>query len=832
MANTQQDCLFEFLVLAVVSFAHISGSASLEAERLVETLHQEREERRVQESRHEFILFEQTELCDKKMIAAIQEKDVEIQDLKADREERLQRVEHEFSCLQAELAHLHTIMKDKNALERAEIQKLSEKLKELNTKAEQQEREVESLRRQLAEKEREHSNLKKSTEEVCKNLENAQQRLISLDCEYKVLNAKKDEEISVLKRSLDEACRKIEKNNQVLHGEAERFRGEIKSLQIELGEKANENAGLKTSLNQVNSERESRSFEIEQLKNEKKLESQILIDTISQLKGEILLLRSEKEKPKSDDLLLSDQKERGECRMAEPESESEILLEKTKNESNCKGDDDTHPLEMLDEKMNEHCVEQDECRNQTDEYHSHDSEIESLENEEEALITEWKIENPVSDDIKNKELEKIELDKRQEAEAECAKIREKEERERMKRQEAIRAEKEAAERLAREAETKRQRLEEEQLRREKRESDIMRKGRIRAFCRIRPFRRNEGGHALVEQDLDSPETCLHFKDEKNCKYSEYHFDHIFGETSTQEQVYEEVSQLVESALDGNRACVMAYGQTGSGKSFTMIGSADQKGLIPRAAEQIFAEAAGTRASLGWKFRVKISAYQIYNNAIQDMLDSPSANNKSAKSKSMPIVTSPENSKHYVINGLTRKEVFDPRDILKEFNLASKNRVTQSTKMNHVSSRSHFVFEIDLLGENEHSNEMTRGGLVLVDLAGSEAFDAGNSAVQMKEGQQIRDSLTALKTFLASAAKKEQADFRTQKLAHVMKMHLQKNGKLLVIANISPANNAAGQTKDSLDFIQNICHLKTKKKQTEEKPVSNFAKWKASNNRNK
>jgi hypothetical protein len=74
MANTQQDCLFEFLVLAVVSFAHISGSASLEAERLIaETLHQEREERRVQELRHEFILFEQTELCDKKMIAAMQE---------------------------------------------------------------------------------------------------------------------------------------------------------------------------------------------------------------------------------------------------------------------------------------------------------------------------------------------------------------------------------------------------------------------------------------------------------------------------------------------------------------------------------------------------------------------------------------------------------------------------------------------------------------------------------------------------------------------------------------------------------------------------------------
>lgn len=73
----------------------------------------------------------------------------------------------------------------------------------------------------------------------------------------------------------------------------------------------------------------------------------------------------------------------------------------------------------------------------------------------------------------------------------------------------------------------------------------------------------------------------------------------------QEEVFDEISQLVQSALDGYKVCIFAYGQTGSGKTHTMLGTAEERGMIPRAMDQIFASSAAMEAE-GWSFDMRVS----------------------------------------------------------------------------------------------------------------------------------------------------------------------------------------------------------------------------------
>ena len=104
------------------------------------------------------------------------------------------------------------------------------------------------------------------------------------------------------------------------------------------------------------------------------------------------------------------------------------------------------------------------------------------------------------------------------------------------------------------------------------------------------------------------------------KEKTFEYDQVFNVDSKQSDVYEEISGLVTSVLDGYNVCIFAYGQTGSGKTFTMQGGTDPAtwGLIPRALSKILETSEGMRAD-GWQWTLTASFLEIYNEQLRDLL---------------------------------------------------------------------------------------------------------------------------------------------------------------------------------------------------------------------
>jgi kinesin family protein 14 len=99
------------------------------------------------------------------------------------------------------------------------------------------------------------------------------------------------------------------------------------------------------------------------------------------------------------------------------------------------------------------------------------------------------------------------------------------------------------------------------------------------------------------------------------------------EDSQQLYVYEKIGKpLLNKAYDGYNVSIFAYGQTGSGKTYSMIGTNDQPGLIPRFFEDLF-ERKSQRDQIGYSTHVEISYYEIYNEKIYDLLRSADAKEK-------------------------------------------------------------------------------------------------------------------------------------------------------------------------------------------------------------
>jgi len=144
------------------------------------------------------------------------------------------------------------------------------------------------------------------------------------------------------------------------------------------------------------------------------------------------------------------------------------------------------------------------------------------------------------------------------------------------------------------------------------------KGNIRVVCRIRPVLPSDVAHgstAIAVQRVSREIVRMDTRD--------FEFDEVFGQRSTQEDVFEEVRPMVESVLEGHHACIFAYGQTGSGKTHTMAGSSTDRGVNYRSLETLFdLRLAGIDSGAVTSCHFFVSNVEIYNERVRDLLVMP------------------------------------------------------------------------------------------------------------------------------------------------------------------------------------------------------------------
>ncbi|XWS27903.1 hypothetical protein CRYUN_Cryun25bG0020100 [Craigia yunnanensis] len=304
-------------------------------------------------------------------------------------------------------------------------------------------------------------------------------------------------------------------------------------------------------------------------------------------------------------------------------------------------------------------------------------------------------------------------------------------------------------------------IEREKLRKKLHNTILELKGSIRVFCRVRPQLPDDS--SCNQGKVVSYPTSMEYlgqgidmtqNGQKHC----FTFDKVFMPDASQDEVFVEISQLVQSALDGYKVCIFAYGQTGSGKTYTMMGrpgQLEEKGLIPRSLEQIFQTKQALQPQ-GWRYEMQVSMLEIYNETIRDLLSTN-------------------------------------RD-------ASRNENGVAGNFDHVSV------------VHQSTEQQVQGVLNLIDLAGSERLSkSGSTGDRLKETQAINKSLPSLADVIFALAKKEDhVPFRNSKLTYLLQVGTQR----LMFVNISPEPSSVGESLCSLRFAArvNACEIGTPRRQ--------------------
>ena len=301
----------------------------------------------------------------------------------------------------------------------------------------------------------------------------------------------------------------------------------------------------------------------------------------------------------------------------------------------------------------------------------------------------------------------------------------------------------------------------------------------------------------------------------------YVFDGAFDGEASNEEVYDgTAAPLVRGVLGGVNATVFAYGATGSGKTHTMVGRADDPGLMILSLRDVFRGIEREKRANDCAFEVTCSYTEVYNELVFDLLADSRVGSGAAEARgttsSTPLELREDPTRGPVVAGLTHVSVTHESEIFALLEEGNARRKTEETGANATSSRSHAVLEIWVTKreKNHYDAAFASAKLTLVDLAGAErASETNNRGAQLRDGANINKSLLSLANCINALGKRAKkgfafVPFRDSKLTRILKDGLCGNSRTVMVATVSGSSAQYEHTVNTLKYADRAKEIKT------------------------
>eukprot|EP00927_Polykrikos_kofoidii_P029417 TRINITY_DN25439_c0_g1_i1.p1 TRINITY_DN25439_c0_g1~~TRINITY_DN25439_c0_g1_i1.p1 ORF type:complete len:791 (+),score=117.25 TRINITY_DN25439_c0_g1_i1:49-2421(+) len=309
----------------------------------------------------------------------------------------------------------------------------------------------------------------------------------------------------------------------------------------------------------------------------------------------------------------------------------------------------------------------------------------------------------------------------------------------------------------------------------------------------------------------------------------------------QQTIYDNIgAPMVDHALNGFNCCLCAYGQTGTGKTHTIVGdwsSVQQKGLVPRLTEGIFAKLESMCADGSVEANVQVSCVEIYKDHLRDLFISESVSEcgvgglaltsahnggvGSRRASVASVVTRVQRrsrlkihthpSRGVYVKNLSETQVKSAEEVAHLVTICERIRHTATTSMNSRSSRSHVIFTTRL---ELHSaiDDLTRVATIkVVDLAGRENEQTSECAGQrFQELTYINRSLFQLANCVKALADRtsEFVPFRNSKLTMLLSDSFQRNSRTCMLGTLTQGVSSHEESLLTCRFLESAGRIAT------------------------